>query len=88
MAVAMKAVPPTSVGFLLGLLLDLEDGGSMFLQNIRRSLNHMALETKTLLFVGFEVLTTAIMKSSALVYNSVWSDGSQLTFQRNMSPPS
>jgi hypothetical protein len=37
--------PPT---FLLGLLFDPKDGGDMFLQNLRPSLNQMALQPRGL----------------------------------------
>jgi hypothetical protein len=34
------SLPPSSTGFLLGLLFDLEDGGDIFPLNVRLSLNY------------------------------------------------
>jgi hypothetical protein len=56
------SLPPAYIDFITDLLFDLGYGGGVFLRNIGLSLNCAA--DSTLNYVGFEVFTAVIMKSS------------------------
>lgn len=55
---------PDSAGFLLGLLLDSEDGGDMLLRNIRLAPDYAVLTQKTIFSIVPAVRTSHPTKPS------------------------